>query len=229
MEVTKELYDTLASHYDQLSEKFEALVKDLTEAETLNLELQNKLHQLNTLCKLSEVNQGHLDAMAKSKTTTERKLKEALDHIRQMSQEQNKAKQQTKREKRTAKRKADKAPVVNLNQFKALKQSLEEHQHALNYAAVRVGCFENAKGVTYDVYDNKVRTIITPKGEAKAHQLFLINQYGAGRMIYQNVDDGTIHVCAIPPQARWHLCKELENYCEGYFAKFHNNQGTKNG
>ncbi len=231
------LYDRLSTMYDKLGQSFDELSCDLLTAEHLAdakgeeiNSLQNKLAQLNTLCRLSEVNQDHLDSMAVSKSKTEQQLKEARAEIATLKQGAQKDAKQTKRDKRSAKRKADKAPVVNLAQMQKLKQSLEEHQHALNFAAVRVGGFINTKGVTYDVYDNKVRTVTTPKGDMRAHQLFLINQYGAGRMIYQNVDDGKLHVCAIPPQARWHLCKDLEKYCENYFKQYANNsKGSKNG
>lgn len=139
----------------------------------------------------------------------------------EQAEDADKLRKENKRLKAQVKRHKDKPATKPNPKVKQLEDKLLEHQKVVAQAAIYIGSYTNDKGIQYDVYDNQVRKLTTPDGEMNAHQLFVINEYGNGKLVYRLLGTDSSNYAKGNNQTRFYMSKGLEEYIEGYYDRIH--------
>lgn len=206
--------DTLLKQNDELVDDYNSLFDIYTE-------LDKKYARLNTIHQLS------IGKLNSDKTKIEHKLVTALKELADLKKQNIKEAKERKRAKDRNKRK-DK-PVVNTSELTRLRKSMEVHRKVLATAAILVGSYEDSAGTTYDVFDNKTRTIQLGGKDTLVQEIIVINEFGSGRSVYRDTKTKEVLLAKIPSSGRFKMSSGLEKYCNDYFKLYDKEIRETNG
>ena len=205
-------FNILTAANSTLQQKYDALVKEQALASTT---LEVCVNDYNELCdNYEELETCWSLARAVNKSNQVKSTQVASKEVVNLRKELKRSKEQVRRLKSKT---GDNGKV----KIAKLTQELSELQPVLRQALIYVGTFTDSKKVNYMLYDRSIHPMMVKDGRvADTHQLFVMNQYGHGKLIYRDTITSEIHFNKVKPSEKFTVSAGLLDFCETYYECF---------